>query len=436
MRKILTVARTEYRNAVQSKAFIIGVVLMPVFMGGALVLQTLLKDKVDITDRTIAVIDRSGKLFDVIAAAAEERNASEIFDAEDAKKQVRPKFVPETVEESDDGTRLDVTLSNRVREKQLFAFVVIGADVFDAEGGADAEISYYTQTPTYRDLPRWIDDVVNREIKRTRFADSGIDRETVDKLNRSVHVKRLGLVEVRADGEVKEAERENDIRTFAVPAGAMFLLFMLLMMSAPALLNSVLEEKMQKISEVLVSSVTPFQLMMGKLIGTVFVSLTLSLLYIGAVVGTLYRFDMLGFVPLSTYFWFFLFQMLALLIFGSIFIGIGAACSEIRDAQSLMTPAMLMVMLPLFCWFIVLQSPSSPFSRIVSLVPPATPMLMLLRISVPPGPPWWEIVLSVVLTTAFAVFCVGAAGKVFRIGILSQGQAPSLARIVRWVFSR
>jgi ABC-type Na+ efflux pump permease subunit len=134
--------------------------------------------------------------------------------------------------------------------------------------------------------------------------------------------------------------------------------------------------------------------------------------------------------------WFLLFQLLALLIFGSIFSAIGASCSEIRDAQSMMFPAMLLIMIPLFTWMPVLQSPSSTFARMVSLFPPATPMLMLLRIAIPPGPPWWEIVLGVVLTFGFMLACVWASAKIFRIGLLSQGQAPSLARLVAWLTSR
>lgn len=436
MSKVLSVARFEYRNAVQSKAFIAGVILMPIFAGGALIVQAFVKDKTDLSDRKAAVVDRTGRLFDVIVKAADGRNAREIFDADDLDKQVQPRFLFEHYEPSSSSERVDLALSERVRSGELFAFVLIGEKAFDPDGGGEGVVAYHTQTPTYRELPRWIENIINEEVKRLRFAESGIDRAVVERIHRPVPLQRLGLVEIAAEGVVKEAERENDIATFGVPAGTMFLLFMMVMMSAPALLNSVLEEKMQKISEVLVSSVTPFQLMAGKLIGTVFVSLTLSLLYVGAIVFLLYRFGAIHFVPISTYFWFLLFQLLALLIYGSIFIAAGAACTEIRDSQSLMMPAMLVLMIPMFCWFIVLESPSAPFSRVVSLIPPATPLLLLLRIGIPPGPPWWEVVLGVVLTTAFAIVCVAVAGKIFRIGILSQGQTPTIARLLKWVISK
>ncbi|MBI3877104.1 MAG: ABC transporter permease, partial [Verrucomicrobia bacterium] len=101
-----------------------------------------------------------------------------------------------------------------------------------------------------------------------------------------------------------------------------------------------------------------------------------------------------------------------------------------------MFPVMMMVMLPFFVWMPVMQSPNSAFARCASLFPPATPMLMMLRIAIPPGPPWWEVALGVVLTTLFMLASVWAAGKIFRIGLLAQGQAPTFAKLFKWVLSK
>ena len=134
--------------------------------------------------------------------------------------------------------------------------------------------------------------------------------------------------------------------------------------------------------------------------------------------------------------WFVLFQLLALLIYGSIFSGLGAACSELRDAQTMMMPAMLIAMIPMFVLTVVLREPNSTFSTVISLFPPATPFLMLMRVAIPPGPPVWELVASLVLTIGFTLLCVWGASKIFRIGILSQGQTPSFRKLFVWVFSR
>ena len=239
-----------------------------------------------------------------------------------------------------------------------------------------------------------------------------------------------------ATGEVVKAREANRAAAFAVPAGCAILLYMMVMSAAPTLLNSVLEEKLQKIAEVLLASLTPFQLMMGKLLGATMVSLTLSGLYLGSIGGVLWKAGLLNLVPPALFVWFVFFQILSLMIFGSLFSAIGAACSEIRDAQNYMFPLMMLVMLPFFVMMPVLQSPGSTFARWFSLFPPATPMLMMLRIAIPPGPPVWEIALGVALTLLFVLGCVWAGAKIFRVGILAQGQAPSFGRLFNWILSK
>ena len=133
---------------------------------------------------------------------------------------------------------------------------------------------------------------------------------------------------------------------------------------------------------------------------------------------------------------FVLFLILGVLMFGSLYIAVGSACSELKDAQSLMSPVLLLSMFPIFVWSAVLQSPGSTFSRAISLFPPATPYLMLLRMALRPAPAAWEIGLSIVLTTLTALACVWGAGKIFRTGLLMQGKAPSFAEMARWVVAK
>ncbi|HIG30725.1 MAG TPA: ABC transporter permease [Verrucomicrobiales bacterium] len=440
MKKIWTIAWTEYLNSVRSKAFIIGVLAMPLMMGGAILVQQFAKDKVDLKDRNFVVIDHSNRLFSVIRKTAEQRNENEIFDKENSSKQVRPKFIPVLEEESiskpEDEEKLKLGLSDRVRDKELFAFLVIDKEVFEADSTSDNRIAYHTQTPTFQELPRWLERTINHEIRRVRFTHENLDQELVSKLIQSSRVEKLGLLEAGEDGKIEKAEKENPIQTFGIPAGSMLLLFMMVMSSAPALLNGVLEEKMQKIAEFLISSVTPFQLMMGKLMGALMVSLTLSMLYLAAMGYTAARFEVLDLIPISLFFWFLFFLVMAMMIFGSIFLAIGSACSEIKDAQSLMFPAMLLVMIPVFTWAPILESPSSSFARAVSLFPPATPMLLLLRMAIPPGLPWWEIALGIFLSFSFMLVSVWAGAKIFRIGILSQGQAPTFGKMIKWIISK
>ena len=330
----------------------------------------------------------------------------------------------------------EMVLSDRVRNGELFAFVVIGKNVLAEKRRPKDQVYYYSASSTYKDLSKWIRSTIQDKVEDSRFAAKDIDLDLVADMQRLITFDARGLVEESIDGEEVGGEEDNDIQSFAIPFGSVMLLFMLIMMSAPQALNVVLEEKMQKISEVLVSAVTPFQLMLGKLAGTILLSMTLSLVYLGSIFIATHYFEMEAMIPMRIYAWFLLFQLMAMAIFSSLFAAVGAACSEIRDAQSLITPGMMILMIPMFFLVVVLKSPDSALAVGLSLFPPATPLLMMLRVAIDPGPPMWQLILSVVLTAGFTVGCVWAAGKVFRIGLLSSGQAPTLKNLAGWVFSK
>lgn len=436
MNKILVVARNEYLISVTSKAFLIGLVMMPVFMGGAIAVQHLTRDQVDLTPRKLAVIDQTGKLRNVIEQSAELRNERQIFEDDGAdRKQVQPEFLIEIVSDTEeDLSDLQIRLSDRIRQKELFAYAVIGPNTFDVSG--ENAIRYYSESPSYQDLPDWLQFVVNDHIRNSRIKDLGLSPENVAALDVRTRVRQFGLVQRTDDGNISDAKEENRLLTFAVPFAGLMLMFMMVMSVAPPMLNSVLEEKMQKISEFLVSSVTPFQLMLGKLVGAVAVGMTLSTVYLGAAYALSVYFEISNAIPISLYAWFVFFLFIALTIYGSVFSAVGAASSEIRDAQSLMTPIMLLVIIPMMCMGPIIQSPSSTFAKAMSMFPPATPMLMFVRIAIPPGPAYWEIIVATLLVLLFAGCCVWAGGKIFRVGILSQGQAPTFARLIHWIFTK
>jgi len=441
MKKIQAVAKAEYMQAVRSKAFLIGVFMMPVIMGGSIAAQILLADNKDLSDRRCAIVDGTGNLYEVLEEASEQRNESGIWSAAEEggePQQKRPRFQLERYTPTA-GERADLTLSRRVKDGELLGFLII--DPLVSQGDSEAEpathpMAYYTESPTFTELPNWLEATVNGEVRRRRFEAADLDSELVAKLNRRVSLTTFGLPEERADGTVTEAKKDHKARTFLVPAASMFLLFMLIFSSAPALMNQILEEKMQRISEVLISAVSPFQLMMGKLVGTVLVSMTLAVLYLGAVWWATHHYGVQDFVPGVLYLWLPLFLVLALFMYGSIFSALGSACSELRDAQSMMMPAMILIMIPMFAWTAVLESPNGTIATVLTFFPTATPLILLLRVAAPPGPPVWEVVGGLVVCVIATVACVAASGKIFRIGVLSHGQTPTLRNLVGWIFSK
>lgn len=452
MGKALTVARTEYLRAVRTKGFVIGVILMPVLMSGGWIASKISEEAADVADRRFAVVDRSGLVLPELLRRAAERDRDGIWDPGAPREQARPRFVPEEHRPAH-GEDPVVALSDRVRADEIFGFLVVGADVLAppppppppgqaaATDPSDRELSWYTDTPTYDDLPDWIRAQVGDLARERRLAGAGIDRGLVERLTQGVWVRTMGLAARTSAGEVRAAQESSEAATKLLPLALSLLLFILVMSTAPALLNTVLEEKMQKIAEVLVATVDPFDLLLGKLLATAGVALTLSVIYLGAALVFAGTSDVvppqvLDAITPSMLAWYVLFQVMALLSYGAMYAAIGAACSEIQDAQNLMGPLMIVTMVPLFFIGPVLSTPDGTLARVLSLVPTATPMLMMMRVSAPPGPAWWELLLAVLITGGFTVATVWAAGRIFRVGILSQGQAPSWRRLVQWVRTR
>ncbi len=429
MNKIWVVASTEFGSAVRTKAFLIGLLMFPVIMGASIGLQLLAARQVDTRAKSFAILDTTGELAKVITTGAEARN--QVISADSKAKTAL--FQPEMI--SLDGKSLEeakIELSDRIRKGELFAYVELPKGVLDGT----EPILYYSDNPGERELPQWLEAVIGEGVRGRRLKQAGIEPSVLAKVNLPVKFENLGLVSKSEDGSVKQAVKVDPIRTFVVPGVLMFLLFMVLMSSAPQLMNTVLEEKMSRISEVLLGSVTPFQLMLGKLLGSTAVSLVLATLYVGGAYAMASYYGYADVLSPLMFASFVLFLILGVFMFGSLYVAVGSACSELKDAQSLMTPVMLLSMFPMFVWSAVLQSPGSTFSRAISLFPPATPYLMLLRMALRPAPAAWEIALSIVLTTLTALVFVWAAGKIFRTGLLMQGKAPSFAELARWVVAR
>ncbi|GJM24181.1 MAG: hypothetical protein DHS20C16_05960 [Phycisphaerae bacterium] len=440
MRKIWIIAVREYNAAVRTKAFLISVVLMPVFMVGGIVAQKLLKDQVDTTDKKLAVIDQTDQLNDWIDQAAKIRNDEEVVDPETQKK-INPAYIIERIEpEVGDPDAQRLELSNRIRAKELHAFVEIGKDVIDPKSDPNLKsdilpnsdrIIYHGESAAIDKMRRWLSNSLNFRIKQLRLEKTEIDPAVVAQITRYAQVEPHGLVSLEG-GKVKSEGRKSEGQLMATPIIMMFLMFMMIMIGAPPLINSVLEEKMQRIAEVLLGSVTPFQIMFGKLLGTVGVSLTMVILYVGGGILLAEKINASEYIPYQLLPWFIVFQIMAIFMFGAMFIAVGAACSDLKEAQSMTMPVMVMVMVPLFVWVNVVKEPLSAFATWMSLVPTCTPLLMLMRQATPASIPAWQPWVGLGGVIIFTIFCVWAAGRIFRVGLLMQGKPAKITDLMRW----
>jgi ABC-2 type transport system permease protein len=297
-------------------------------------------------------------------------------------------------------------------------------------------VRYQSNSPTYDDFRNWARPILEEAVQRERFKQSELDEAAVRAIIRPVPLVVKGLSEKdAATGAVQEAKDDNQAASILVPAALMILMFMLIMVGGTPAMQGVVEEKMQRIAEMVLGSIPPFELMMGKLLGLMGVSLTLAALYLGGAYWAANHFGFADLVSPRVMAWFIAYLVVAILMYGSLFIAVGAACSDIRDTQTMLWPVMLLAMLPLFVWINVAREPTSTFATAISFVPTATPMLMIIRLAVPPGIPWWQPALGLVLMLATTLACVYAAGRIFRVGILMQGKGASLRDLARWIVS-
>jgi ABC-2 type transport system permease protein len=244
----------------------------------------------------------------------------------------------------------------------------------------------------------------------------------------------LGLVYLLKHLAPAAAPAAAEAPTAIVPAASMVLLFVMVMLTTPQMMSSVIEEKMSRISEVLLASVTPFDLMLGKLLACCAAAAVVGVLYVALGLGLAWHLGLGALISAVNLLYFGLFLVLAVFLHGSMYMAVGAACSEPKDAQGMLAPLVLLASVPLICLQALARDPSGTLATILSLFPLSAPFVMCFRLNGSPGPPGWELGLSISLTLLATLFCIWAASRIFRVGLLAQGKAPGLRQLWHWVF--
>lgn len=440
MNKIWVIAAREYRAAVRTKSFLISLLLMPVLMSGSVAVQVIMKKQGDTKDKPFAIVDRTPgqKVFPLLEQAAAKRNQ----EITEGVKQTRPRFVltridpgsetPEAVAQQ----RLE--LSEDVRHEKYWGFVEIGPAAtrrrLPGSPPLPADrfyLRYQTNHPTFEEFPSWVQRQV---ILAATSIQIDIPPEEIANWQELI-LRREGLSQRDpATGEIVDPPVIQVVARFIVPGALVALMFMIVMLSSTPGMQGVVEEKMQRIAEVLLGSLPPFQLMLGKLLGLMGVSLTIAAVYLGGAYWAAHKYGFAEFLSMPVLLWFIVFQMLSVLMFGSLFLAIGAAATDIKETQTLVMPVMLIACLPMFLLSTALEDPNNPLVVGASFFPPSTPMLMMARVAISPGPPLWQLILAVLLVVAVTLSCVYAAGRIFRVGILMQGKGAKFSQLLQWVF--
>jgi ABC-2 type transport system permease protein len=380
------------------------------------------------------VIDRTGVSAPAVIQAAEESNRKAISSASLGQQSV-PRFFFEEVKPEPDHAAQLVSLSDQVRRGEWFVVLDIAPEALRPSGDPkQALVRYYTNAGGVVDeLGLWLPAAVNDGLRRVRLAQLGVDPASVPGVLRDVAVVSMNLVSKDPTGKMVQGAKKNPIQAGAVPFFMVLLLIMVALVGSAPNLGAVAEDKMQRVFEMLLSSASSFELMMGKVLAALGTSLTSSTFYIIGGLLVLAGMAMFGLAPLNLLPWFFAYLIADVVMLSATGVALGSACATPQDAQHLAFLLVFPVMIPMFVLGPVMLRPNGGLAVVMSFIPPFTPVLMLLRQALPGGVPWWQPWLALVGVIAYALVAVWAAARIFRIGILSQGKTPKLAELAQWV---
>jgi ABC-2 type transport system permease protein len=412
VRRVFSVARREYLERVRSKAFIISTVLGPTLLAGFMIAPVLLTRQRGRPLR-VAVLDDSGALGAEVTRSLARR-----------KVAGQERFLVEPAPAAP-GAAARAALQERVVQGDLDGYLFIPADALERS----AAEYYGKNVSNVMDL-QLMDKAVEEALVSRRLARAGLDPEHIRSLTRRVDLKTIRLT--------ARGAREDRGGSFLLSLVLLMLLYTTMAMWGTAMMNGVIEEKSNRVVEVVVSSLPASRLFAGKLLGVGAAGLTQFLVWAaclaaisaaGAAGGAASAVPEMS-PPLLLAF--VLFFLLGYFLYGSMFASIGAAVNTTQEAQSLMFPVMMPLILSVVFYPMVLAAPDSTLSVVLSLIPFFAPLLMFLRMTAV-SPPAWQVALSMGLMLVSIAVLTWAAARIYRVGILMYGKRPTFPEILRWV---
>ncbi len=464
MKKIFHVAGREFMATVMTKGFVFGMLVTPAILALMIYIMPRIMTKAPpkMAGR-VAVVDPTGRVAGALASylaperfaerRAKERRKIEAATPDAVRRQVAASPAGDAVMRQS----LDAALGEVPRI--TVAALPAGADIEAAKeplksvlpkGGADES--------TQLALIVVHDDAVERRAEQEKFGsydvfvreklDDRLVDDLQDGLREAIVMARLqaaGLDAARLQGltdvekptsRTVSAEGEqatNEVLNALMPAAFMILLLVSVLTSGQYLLTSTVEEKSNRVVEVLLSAVSPMELMTGKILGQMGVGFLVLLLYAGLGLLALISFATIGLLDPLLIVYLLIFFVLAFFTIAAMMAAIGSAVNEMREAQTLQAPVMMFLMIPWLLWLPISREPNSTLAVVLSFIPPLGNFVMLLRMTSVAPPPAWQAWLAIAVGAAGVYGAVWSAAKVFRVGLLMFGKPPSFATLVRWV---
>jgi ABC-2 type transport system permease protein len=443
MRKMYAVMKREYLQAVRKKVFIIMTILFPFLMAGIMVLPGLMMSR-GMGQKRIVVLDGTGKLKQTFAHPNAEKK-----EAVDAKQEARKamegggrrglpsQFTVEYVnQEGKDVEKESAPYLKRLTRDDEAADKLEGVLLIPAKAIADKKTTlvYYSRSATDFITQERLGRLANHELQSLRLSANGVKPELVEDLLQDLSVD---AVQISRTGEKKTGGELNFIFAFILGA----LLILPSFVYGQETMRGIVQEKTERVVEVLVSSVTPMELLTGKILGIAAVGLTQIIVWLtmlglvgayGAAIVSTADINLSQFIRPSVFAYFGLFFILAYLTYVCVYAVAGAVCNSDKEAQQFVMPIMMLMMMPWFLMMPIVMNPDAPFAVAFSLSPVFGPITMFIRTTVT-EPPLWHLLLSIAISLVTILVFFWVTAKIFRIGILSYGKRPTIPELMKWV---
>ncbi len=335
--------------------------------------------------------------------------------------------------EAGDPAAAELRLNQLVKDGELFAYFIIGED----PARELDDFRYVSNNFSDADLRTWYGNAATRVVQDLRIAAAGIERSVAERIKEEVRFREKKVGETGRTEDVKGADKASAM----APAAFVYFLWIAIFTAAQMLLTNTVEEKSNRIIEVLLSSVSPLQLMAGKIWGIAATGLTLTVSWalfalLGVLAAELWLpgFDLswaapardpLYLISFVAYFFF------GYLLYAAILVGLGSVTNSLKEAQNLLQPIFILLIVPLVSMIFIVKEPNGLVAKVLSYIPLFTPFVMMNRAAGPPEV--HEYLITSVLLLASVWIAFKAAGKIFRVGILMTGNPPKLREILSWL---
>jgi ABC-2 type transport system permease protein len=432
MRKVLLIAKRDYVQTVSSKAFLLGLILLPLLFGISF-LAISVSNKGSVKDQRIVVLDHTGMSGVAVIQACEESNRR-ANSGTIGGLQVRPHFAYEEIAPAADEAAQLLSLADRVRHGEVYLVLDIPADALDPPPDAKQLVRYYSNATGVSQLSLWLPAAVNDGLRRVRLMRAGMDAVRVNAVLQDVSLVAMNLPSKDSGSAATgQGEKRSGVQSELIPLLLVVVMILVVMIGSAPNLGAVAEDKVQRVFEMLLVSASAFELMAGKVLAALAASLTSTVFYMIGGLFALMGMSMFGLAPLDLLPWFFAYLIVDVLMMAAFGVALGSACGSAHDAQQLAFLLFMPIFVPMLILTPILRQPNGAFATAMSFVPPFTPVLMLLRQALPGGVPAWQPWVGLLGTMAYAFCIIWAAARIFRIGILSQGKTPKVAELVQWV---